>query len=414
MSRKSANVLFVCTGNAGRSQMGEAMFRKLAGDKANVFSAGVGPWPFVHPVPKKLMAEKGLSLEEHYPKHILSVRDQEFDYVITLGDPARDHTPELRGNPRRMHWDISDPADADGTPQQEAVFRWTMDRIEERLPELLRMVEEFPRASELHMQPGISTCIFGEQFKPKEHFPLLAEAGFKCIELNLFHGSDHFGMDNWSYVEELMEMSRQTDVKIYSVHCLYFPDDTTGQDSSMRRCSTEMIKYIGGLAAHVGAQVVTLHAWPAKDMEKQEADFQIIHMLQELEKYFLPLPCVIGWENDMFGRTAKEHLTFLRSLNPTSFGLVLDNGHCNTSNNTDAYLPSADLRICNLHLNDNDGEKDLHGFPGDGTFDWNGFRSKLEAAGYVGPLMIESMYHHRTDDMKSLLADAAASIEKVL
>ena len=45
MKRRKPSVLFVCTGNAGRSQMAQALFRRLMGDAVRVESAGVEPWP---------------------------------------------------------------------------------------------------------------------------------------------------------------------------------------------------------------------------------------------------------------------------------------------------------------------------------------------------------------------------------
>jgi len=132
-------ILFVCTGNAGRSQMAEALCRQLAGDSVVVESAGVEPWDHLHPMAVKLMAERGLNLSDHYPKGVRAVRDRAFDLVVTIGEPARMKTPlDLPGDPNRIHWDISDPADADGTDDCERVFRRAAEAIEQRLPKLLQ------------------------------------------------------------------------------------------------------------------------------------------------------------------------------------------------------------------------------------------------------------------------------------
>lgn len=134
-------VLFVCTGNAGRSQMAEAMFRRLAAGRAHVMSAGVDPWPALHPMAVKLMAERDLDLAGHHPKPVSAHAGVQIDAVVTLGDPARELLPDrLKNESRWQHWDVSDPADADGTDNSEAVFRRTAEMIEKRLPDLLQQV----------------------------------------------------------------------------------------------------------------------------------------------------------------------------------------------------------------------------------------------------------------------------------
>ena len=158
MSVKQPRVLFVCAGNAGRSQMAQALFSRMAGERVIVKSAGVAPWDHLHPVAVRLITERGLTMQGRCPKHVAGMTHEQFDFVVTLGDNARDETPDLPGNPRRIHWDIADPADADGTPRQETVFRQTLALIEERLPGLLDMIRGCETARQLHLEPGISTC----------------------------------------------------------------------------------------------------------------------------------------------------------------------------------------------------------------------------------------------------------------
>jgi arsenate reductase len=135
------SVLFVCTGNAGRSQMAQAMFRFLAGGKARAESAGVEPWDRLHPMAVQMMSERGLDLKGHYPKPVSSVAEELFEVVVTIGDPAKEKLPpRLVETARWIHWDIADPADADGTVESEAVFARTASDIADRLPQLLDLV----------------------------------------------------------------------------------------------------------------------------------------------------------------------------------------------------------------------------------------------------------------------------------
>ena len=135
------SVLFVCTGNAGRSQMAQAIFRHLAKGEVAVESAGVEPWDHLHPMALRIMSERGFDLSAHYPKPVSAVADREYDLIVTIGDAAKAKLPrEVVRDARLIHWDISDPAGADGTTGSEAVFRHTADDIAGRLPGLLYLV----------------------------------------------------------------------------------------------------------------------------------------------------------------------------------------------------------------------------------------------------------------------------------
>ena len=141
MMSELCSVLFVCTGNAGRSQMAQAMFHNLAQGKALVESAGVEPWDHLHPMAVKLMSARGLDLKGHYPKPVSAVAEGLFEVVVTIGDPAKEKLPPgLVETARWIHWDIADPADADGSVDSEAVFARTASDIAGRLPQLLDLV----------------------------------------------------------------------------------------------------------------------------------------------------------------------------------------------------------------------------------------------------------------------------------
>jgi len=132
--------LFVCTGNAGRSQIAQAMARRQARGRIVIESAGVAPWPHLHPMAVRVMAARGFDLAGQYPKSAESVADRGFDVVVTIGERARLELPaRLRQGPRWIHWDICDPADADGTPESEPAFQRAADAIAQRLPEVLTL-----------------------------------------------------------------------------------------------------------------------------------------------------------------------------------------------------------------------------------------------------------------------------------
>jgi len=130
-------ILFLCTGNSCRSQMGEGFMRHMAGNKFEVFSAGVEPTE-VNPYAIKVMAEAGIDISSHKSKSVNEFLEQEFDYVITVCNHAKQVCPIFPGQYERIHWDIEDPADAKGSEQEKlAFFRKIRDEIKEKCLEFL-------------------------------------------------------------------------------------------------------------------------------------------------------------------------------------------------------------------------------------------------------------------------------------
>ncbi len=111
-------VLFLCTGNSARSQMAEGFLKNLAGDKFEVFSAGVKPTQ-VNPLAIKAMAETGVDISKHRSKSAMEFIDQKFDYVITVCDNAKQTCPVFPGKYEKIHWSLEDPAEAQGSEEKK-------------------------------------------------------------------------------------------------------------------------------------------------------------------------------------------------------------------------------------------------------------------------------------------------------
>lgn len=125
-------VLFLCTGNSGRSPMAEALLRHRAGGQVVVASAGSRPKP-VHPSAVRALAEYGIALE-HEPTHVDTLLRRRFHLVITLCDREREVCPEFPGRPETIHWSIPDPADRSGNGRQtQLAFRRTAAELDNRI-----------------------------------------------------------------------------------------------------------------------------------------------------------------------------------------------------------------------------------------------------------------------------------------
>ncbi len=131
-------IIFLCTGNSARSQMAEGfaedLKEKVYKDKDLVIlSAGVSPKP-VNPLSIKVMAEKGIDLTGHKSKSLDDIDLTNADYIITLCGDAKDNCPYVGAKTKNLHWDLLDPANAEGSEEEKLnFFRKIRDEIEIRI-----------------------------------------------------------------------------------------------------------------------------------------------------------------------------------------------------------------------------------------------------------------------------------------
>jgi protein-tyrosine-phosphatase len=100
-------VLFVCTHNAGRSQMAAALLDHDAAGRLRVTSAGSEPASQLNPAVVQAMAEIGLDISREFPKPLTTDKVRAADVVITMG--CGDACPVYPGT-RYLDWDLPDPA----------------------------------------------------------------------------------------------------------------------------------------------------------------------------------------------------------------------------------------------------------------------------------------------------------------
>jgi arsenate reductase len=122
-------VLFLCTHNAGRSQMAMGFFTHLAGDAAVAWSGGSEPGNEVNPAAVQAMAERDIDISGEYPKPWTDEIVQAADVIVTMG--CGDACPIFPGR-RYEDWTLEDPAGMG----VEAV-RPIRDEIERRVRALL-------------------------------------------------------------------------------------------------------------------------------------------------------------------------------------------------------------------------------------------------------------------------------------
>jgi arsenate reductase len=128
-------ILVLCTGNSCRSQIAEGYLRHFAGNKAEVYSAGVETHG-VNPRAIAIMAEDGIDISGHTSNNVSDYRDIPFDYVITVCDHARERCPLFPATARQFHENFPDPAKAAGSEEE----------IMQQFRTVRQMIKDYARA----------------------------------------------------------------------------------------------------------------------------------------------------------------------------------------------------------------------------------------------------------------------------
>ena len=131
-------VLFLCTGNAARSQMAEALARLDWPEVLDPASAGSRPTGWVHPLAIQAMEELGFEMEYAASKSADEFREVDFDAVVTVCDSAAQDCPAWPNARRVEHWPIEDPSFVPGDPSARyGRFVETRDELRRRIRDLV-------------------------------------------------------------------------------------------------------------------------------------------------------------------------------------------------------------------------------------------------------------------------------------
>jgi len=113
MQNKRKTVLFLCTHNSARSQIAEGLLNTIYGDRYKAYSAGVEKTK-VNPYASEVMKEIGIDLSKHYSKSVEDFEDENFDYIVTVCNTAKETCPFFPGN-KIIHKSFEDPSKLDGS-----------------------------------------------------------------------------------------------------------------------------------------------------------------------------------------------------------------------------------------------------------------------------------------------------------
>lgn len=131
--------MFLCVANSARSQLAEALARRIAPAGTIVLSAGSNPWQ-VHPMALRVLGEVGIDIGGARSKGMDEIHMERADLVVTLC--AEEVCPVVPASVRRLHWPLEDPAEAWGEEEMLQRFRETRDLLALKIAELFGVSAE--------------------------------------------------------------------------------------------------------------------------------------------------------------------------------------------------------------------------------------------------------------------------------
>jgi arsenate reductase len=109
-------VLFLCTGNSARSIFSEYLLKRIGQGRFEAYSAGTEPTGVVNQFALRVLHDLyHIDASEAWSKSWEEFKGQDFAFVITVCDNARESCPIWPGQPIIAHWGVPDPALATGT-----------------------------------------------------------------------------------------------------------------------------------------------------------------------------------------------------------------------------------------------------------------------------------------------------------
>ena len=138
MTDRKYNVLFICTGNSARSIFAEAILRKEAGDRFNVYSAGTRPQSSLNPFALDVLRQNGHDISPLRSKTVAEFQGPDapnFDFVFTVcNQAANEDCPAWTGQPVSAHWGMPDPVKAVGTEaERNLAFHQAYGALQNRI-----------------------------------------------------------------------------------------------------------------------------------------------------------------------------------------------------------------------------------------------------------------------------------------
>ncbi|MGB6132331.1 MAG: sugar phosphate isomerase/epimerase family protein [Acidobacteriaceae bacterium] len=251
---------------------------------------------------------------------------------------------------------------------------------------------------------------------------VFARAGAQGVEL--FAARQHFDYSSRSHVRELADWFRSSTLEPFSMHAPMFADTEMGRggapsvnvihpEKTRRIDAMDEIKRALEAAEQIPFRFLILHLGDRDDTWSLRSLEHSITALEHLHAFANPLGVKLLVEN-LEGDVARPaHLVeILSSGHLTDIGVCLDVGHAHLGEGIPAAFAVLRDRIRSSHLHDNNGDKDTHLWPGDGSIDWQQTLGDLKSAPQT-PAGVLEIHYNLSESADTIAEKAKKAFEKL-
>jgi sugar phosphate isomerase/epimerase len=222
----------------------------------------------------------------------------------------------------------------------------------------------------------------------------VAQAGLSCVEIWVEDpetDSDLLAGGPSAFARRLKDAG----LRVHSIHARWGDAmDLSSPDPASRQAGMAAALEAARLIAAMGGGHVILHpGQKCSDEARADRAARCRAALREIVERAAGLNATFALENmhaGHFGDRAQDLLACVDGLDPGRMGFCFDSGHAHWSPEGVALGSAMRGRMFTVHLHDNNGSRDEHLLPFEGSIDWREVARALDAAGYAGPYMMES------------------------
>jgi sugar phosphate isomerase/epimerase len=267
----------------------------------------------------------------------------------------------------------------------------------------------------------ISTHVFLRSRLHPGLLDVFARAGAQGIEL--FAARQHFDYTSRAHVREIAEWFRAHPVDAFSMHAPMFPDLEMGRggapainvihpEKSRRIDGMDEIKRALEAAEQIPFRFLILHLGEREDTWSQRSLENALTALEHLRAFANPLGVKLLVENIQNEVTRPQNiLEILNAGHLTDIGVCLDVGHAHLGEGVATTISQLRQLIRSSHLHDNQGDRDAHLWPGDGTIAWDEAIGELNSAPQT-PAGVLEIHYALEETPESVMNKARVAFEK--
>ena len=265
----------------------------------------------------------------------------------------------------------------------------------------------------------LSTHLFVGQRLTTAGLERIRNAGFDGIEI--YCARQHVDYHDAAQIAELGHWFRDSPLKLHSIHSPLFNDDVWGRSGPQavldvtegqkgkRIAIVDEIKRAIEIAETVPFRYLVQHLGvPGQEIDERRID-SAFSSLDEIRVFAGQRGVEVLLENIPNGLSSAEKLNDFLAATHLNLNYCFDIGHAHLTNGIAAEFELMKDRIRSTHIHDNDGQNDLHLFPGQGTIDWKHAMGLLRSRTDQFPLLLElkavQSVEHPADDAKRTAED---------